>query len=64
MSSIVWIMLPVLLIGFAAGYGVRSYVSVRRRARERRSRLQTMPSTHRTLTLNENTEVIEKNHAA
>ena len=64
MSIITWIMLAVWLTGFAAGYGLRSSISLRRRARERRSRWQKISSAHRTLTPIENAGAIETAEAA
>jgi hypothetical protein len=56
MTIVTWIMLAVSFTGFAAGYGLRSYISLRRRGRERRSQLQKIPSSGRRLTLIENAE--------
>jgi hypothetical protein len=46
MSIMVSIVLAALIAGFAAGYGMRSLVSLRRRRRMRRSRFS-RPASHR-----------------
>ena len=47
MSTITWLT-AIWIAGFVSGYGLRSYVSYRRRTRARRSRYE-RPSARRTL---------------
>ena len=48
MSTITWLIPTIWIAAFVSGYGLRSYVSYRRRTRSRRSRYE-RPSVRRTL---------------